>query len=135
MEAVQQQTPKDSPLFTNRALARLMIPLVIEQLLLMTVGMADTMMVTSFDAGVDLLVQGSAVAANAIASSIAGVTNVPGQGAGLSMVTVVGQAMGAGDHAQAVGYTKKLMKVSYASMCVMSLRSISAPLTWCPCST
>ena len=35
------------PLFTNRDLTRLMIPLVIEQLLLMTVGMADTMMVTT----------------------------------------------------------------------------------------
>ena len=38
---------KDPPLFTNRALARLMIPLIIEQLLLMMVGMADTMMVTT----------------------------------------------------------------------------------------
>ena len=35
------------PLFTNRGLVRLMVPLVIEQLLLMTVGMADTMMVTT----------------------------------------------------------------------------------------
>ena len=37
----------ERPLFTNRALVRLLIPLVIEQLLLMTVGMADIMMVTS----------------------------------------------------------------------------------------
>ena len=35
------------PIFTDRELVRLMIPLVIEQLLLMTVGMADTMMVTT----------------------------------------------------------------------------------------
>ena len=46
MESTAQKQ-KPSPLFTNRALARLMIPLVIEQFLLMTVGMADTMMVTS----------------------------------------------------------------------------------------
>lgn len=78
-------------------------------------------LITSFDVGADLLVKGSAVAANAIANSIAGVVNVPGQGAGLAMVTVVGQCMGAGDHEQAVGYTKKLMKVSYASIGLMSL--------------
>ena len=35
------------PMFSNQDLVRLMIPLVIEQLLLMTVGMADTMMVTT----------------------------------------------------------------------------------------
>ena len=78
-------------------------------------------LITSFDVGVDLLVKGSAVAANAIGNSIAGVVNVPGQGTGLAMVTVVGQCMGAGDQAQAVGYTKKLMKVSYASIGFMSL--------------
>ena len=36
-----------APLFTRRALVRLIIPLVIELFLLMTVGMADTVMVTS----------------------------------------------------------------------------------------
>lgn len=78
-------------------------------------------LITSFDVGANLAVKGSAVAANAIGSSIAGVVNVPGQGTGLAMVTVVGQCMGAEDHEQAVGYTKKLMKVSYASIGFMSL--------------
>lgn len=73
-------------------------------------------LVTSFDAGVDLAVRGSAVAANAIANSIASVVNVPGQGAGLALVTVVGQCMGAGDDRQAVGYTKKLVGVTYLAM-------------------
>ena len=73
-------------------------------------------LVTSFDVGVDLLVRGSAVAANAIGGSIASFINVPGQAVGLSMVTVIGQCMGASDHEQAVGYTKKLMKVSYLAM-------------------
>ena len=36
-----------APLFSRQALLRLIIPLVIEQLLLMTVGMADTVMVTT----------------------------------------------------------------------------------------
>lgn len=73
-------------------------------------------LVTSFDVGVNLAVQGSAVAANAICNSIASFINVPGQAVGLSMVTVIGQCMGAGDHEQAVGDAKKLMKVAYLSM-------------------
>ena len=42
-----QTVPAKAPLFTKKALIRLIIPLVIEQFLLMTVGMADTVMVTS----------------------------------------------------------------------------------------
>lgn len=75
-------------------------------------------LVASFDVGVDLAVVGSSVAANGICGSIAGFINVPGQGVGLGMVTVVGQCMGAGDHEQAVDYTRKLMKVSYLAMAV-----------------
>jgi len=78
-------------------------------------------LVTSFDAGVDLAVQGSAVAANAIANSISSVVNVPGQGTGLALVTVVGQCMGAGDDKQAVGYTKKLVGVAYLSMSLLDV--------------
>lgn len=78
-------------------------------------------LITSFDLGVDLAVKGSAVAANAIANSIAGVVNVPGQGTGLTMITVVGQCMGAGDDRQAVGYTKKLLAITYAAMGAMSV--------------
>lgn len=78
-------------------------------------------LVTSFDLGVNLAIQGSAVAANAICNSVASCINVPGQAVGLSMVTVIGQCMGAGDHEQAVGYTKKLMKVAYLSMGVSCL--------------
>lgn len=90
-------------------------------------------LVTSFDLGVNLAVQGSAVAANAISNSIAGFINVPGQAAGLSMVTVVGQCMGAGDHRQAVGYTKKLMKVSYLTLggsclCLFLVAPVLVPL-------
>lgn len=73
-------------------------------------------LVTSFDVGADLALMGSAVAANAIANSIASVINVPGQAAGLCMITVVGRCMGAGDHVQAVGYTKKLLLFNYAVM-------------------
>ena len=45
--AEHEEIKETKPLFTNKQLTRLMLPLVIEQLLLMTVGMADTMMVTT----------------------------------------------------------------------------------------
>ena len=46
MPAAVQNTPA-RPLFSRNDLVRLILPLVIEQLLLMTVGMADTVMVTT----------------------------------------------------------------------------------------
>lgn len=63
----------------------------------------------------------NAVAANAIANSVAGVINVPGQATGLALITVVGQCMGAKEPEQAVSYTKKLMAVTYVTMGVMCL--------------
>ena len=44
---VCQTEQEQAPLFDRRALVRLIIPLVIEQFLLMSVGMADTVMVTT----------------------------------------------------------------------------------------
>ena len=61
----------------------------------------------------------AAVAANAIANSIAGVINVPGQAMGLAIITVVGQCMGAGDPDQAASYTKRLVGASYLCMLLM----------------
>ena len=63
----------------------------------------------------------SATAANAIANSVAGVVNVPGNAISLSLITVVGQCMGAGDAKQAVGYTRKLMAIVYLSMGTLSV--------------
>lgn len=62
----------------------------------------------------------SAVAANAIANSVAGVINVPGMALGLAIITVIGQCMGAGEPGQAVYYTKRLVGASYLCMLVMS---------------
>lgn len=89
-------------------------------------------LVTSFDVGVDLAVTGSAVAANAICNSIASFINVPGQAVGLSMVTVVGQCVGAREYGQAVDCTKKLMKVDYIAMdlsclCLFFLSPVLVP--------
>ena len=63
----------------------------------------------------------SATAANAIANSLAGVVTVPGNAISLSLITVVGQCMGAGDAKQAVGYTRKLMAIVYLSMGTLSV--------------
>lgn len=63
----------------------------------------------------------SATAANAIANSVASMVNVPGNAISLSLITVVGQCMGAGEHKQAVHYTRNLMVVVYLSMGSLSL--------------
>ena len=62
----------------------------------------------------------SAVAANAIANSVAGVVNVPCQALGLAIITVIGQCMGAGETGQAARYTRYLVGVSYLCMIAMS---------------
>lgn len=62
----------------------------------------------------------SAVAANAIANSVAGVVNVPGMALGLAIITVIGRCMGAGATDQAVFYTKRLVGASYVFMFIMS---------------
>lgn len=62
----------------------------------------------------------AAVAANAIANSVASVINVPGQAISLALVTVMGRCMGARDTRQAVHYTKRLLGTAYLCMFVMS---------------
>ncbi len=62
----------------------------------------------------------SAVAANAIANSVAGVVNVPSTALGLAIITVVGRCMGAGEVDQAQKYTKQLLTGSYLCMFAMS---------------
>lgn len=99
-----------------RSILRVGVPAGVENGMFQVGKLLVLRLVTSFDVGVNLAVQGSAVAANAISNSIAGFINVPGQAVGLSMVTVIGQCVGASDHAQAVDYTKKLMRVSYLAM-------------------
>ncbi|MBA4348155.1 MAG: MATE family efflux transporter [Clostridiales bacterium] len=63
----------------------------------------------------------SAIAANAIIGSIFNITIVPGMGLSLSILTVVGQCVGAGDYKQAVSYAKKLMVITYISMAAVNL--------------
>jgi putative MATE family efflux protein len=63
----------------------------------------------------------AAIAANAIAAVINSFSFMPAQAFSLAMLTVVGQCVGAGDYGAAKRNTGKLMKLSYASVLVLSL--------------
>lgn len=63
----------------------------------------------------------AAIAANSIGGHVASFSNIPGMAIGLALITVVGQCIGAGDHAQAKFYTAKLMKLTYAIMMVFNV--------------
>lgn len=55
----------------------------------------------------------AAIAANAVANTIAGAANIPGTAIGLSMLTVIGRCIGAGEREQAKYYSKLLMRLAY----------------------
>ena len=60
----------------------------------------------------------SLVAANAIATHVGNLVNLPGTAVSLAAVSVVGFCIGAGDTQQAKYYAAKLTKVTYAMMAV-----------------
>lgn len=63
----------------------------------------------------------AAIASNAVAGSITGIAMIPGSAIGLSMITIVGQCVGAGEYEQASAYTKYLMKLMYIFMGVLNV--------------
>ena len=63
----------------------------------------------------------AAIAANAIANSIAGISGIPGSAICLGVVTVMGQCVGARDYEQAVYYTKRLMALAYLCLAAADL--------------
>lgn len=68
----------------------------------------------------------TAIAANAVCNNICSIPNIPASAIGLAAVTVVGRCMGAGDKAQARGYTVRLLKWAYMAMASVSLLVIVA---------
>ena len=46
LAAFTTKTPKTTRMFTNEALGKLIVPLVVEQVLVMLIGMIDTIMVS-----------------------------------------------------------------------------------------
>lgn len=63
----------------------------------------------------------AAIAANAVANSIAGFANIPGNAIGLAMVTVIGRCIGAGEKEQARTYSRKLLTIAYIGMFLTNL--------------
>ena len=60
-----------------------------------------------------------AIAANAVASNLAGFQTIPGSAMSLAMITVVGRCVGAKEYKQARKYVRLLMSISYLSMLVL----------------
>ncbi len=63
----------------------------------------------------------TAIAANAVGNTIAGIEILPGQAIGLAMTTVISQCVGADDFTQARYYTKKLMSYTFLAMAVLNI--------------
>lgn len=59
-----------------------------------------------------------AIAANAVANTLASFQVLPGMAIALGVTTVIARCVGAGDYEQAVYYTKKLMGITYICMFV-----------------
>lgn len=66
----------------------------------------------------------SAITANAVTQTLAGIEVIPGGAVQLAMVAVIARCVGAGDYEQARYYNKKLLLVSYAAMLVLSLAMV-----------
>ena len=58
----------------------------------------------------------ASIAAYAVASSLATFLYLPGNALNAALLTVVGQCYGAGEHAQAKGYAKKLLATNYVML-------------------
>lgn len=68
----------------------------------------------------------AAIAANAVASSMAGFQCIPGNGISLAIITVVGQCVGADRYDEARYYVKKLFKYSYLILIGLNLIMFAA---------
>lgn len=63
----------------------------------------------------------AAIAANAVANTLASFEYAAGGAVGLTMITVIGRCVGAGEKEQAKQYVKKLLGVGYAVMLAVAL--------------
>ena len=61
-----------------------------------------------------------AIAANAVANMMGNIMIIPGLAMSTAMVVVVGQCVGAREYEQATAYVKKLLKIAYVLMLVLS---------------
>lgn len=75
------------------------------------------LIVSTMTAGLGTVV----ITANAITGTIAGVHNIPSNSVGTSLVTVVGQCIGAGDEKAAKENIRKLMKMAYLFTLILAV--------------
>ena len=61
------------------------------------------------------------IAANAVAGTLSSFVYAVGGAVGLTLVTVVGRCVGAGEFEQAKFYSKKLMKIEYTGLALMNI--------------
>ena len=81
----------------------------------------------------------AAIAANAVANSVAGFANIPASPRirpspiGLAIVTVIGRCIGAGEKEQAKYYSKRLLGLAYAGMVLadLALFALVKPIIAC----
>jgi putative MATE family efflux protein len=66
----------------------------------------------------------SAIAANAVASTLTTFLNIPANAVGMATLTVVGQCIGAGEKKQARHYSSRLLLVAYVGAWVMNLSAL-----------
>ena len=62
----------------------------------------------------------TAIAANAVANTVATFQTIPGTAMSLALITVAGQCVGAGEFDQATRYTKKLLLIAHLSMLALN---------------
>ena len=67
-----------------------------------------------------------AIAANAVANTVASFQTIPGMAMNLAITTVISQCVGARDYEQARYYTRKLLKIAYASVVVTVVIMLAA---------
>lgn len=63
----------------------------------------------------------SAIAANAVANTVATVANIPGNTIGLAVIPVIGRCLGAGDKEQANRYARQLMMLAAVGLAGMNI--------------
>lgn len=63
----------------------------------------------------------ASITANSVAGNICMIPSIPGTAIGLSMITVIGQCVGAGDIAQARHYTKSLMGKAMLWLAILNI--------------
>ena len=72
----------------------------------------------------------ASIAAYAVASSLVNFFFIPGNALGTALLTIVGQCYGAGEHAQAKGYVKKLLVVNYVLLVPICAAMIGGVDVW-----